>query len=362
MKILHTADNHFENSKIDEAIRCFEKIISVAEDKKVDLIVQAGDWFDKNILINSPAYYQTVPLITRLANIAPLIIVRGNHDPNHSLDAFPQLSARHPIMVFTDYTFATVSEIEIVAVPYKKRSDFNLPTGITLAESNPYMVSKTIEWFHSLPEKKGLRIFIGHLTIADASLANNQMISTSEPLFRPSDLLESNADVYFLGHIHNSRQAVLDKYPMRYSGPHYRTNFAEQQELGFWIYETEGKVWQWFASPTRPVKDVTLSEDEVRHFIKTGKLKSPLDLPENCEIRMKVDIPQELASSFNGDKLSSLTGAKVEKRILPQNTARSREIINLHRLTDKYREWAEKSNKPVTNTIIEYLETLELET
>jgi DNA repair exonuclease SbcCD nuclease subunit len=294
VKILHTGDNHFAPTSIEEAVKCFKHVIKIAKTEKVNLVINAGDWFDKNMLMNSPARRESVRLLCELADIAPIIMIRGNHDPEGSLDEFPMLRTKYPIHLFTEIThrvFEVDDPYEIITVPYIKKSDFSIPENMALVTADKYVATKIISQFANLPPKKYPRFFIGHLTITNASLANSQTISSNDVLISPVDLQKAKADAYFLGHIHQHEQSILEGLPIKYSGPHYRTRFDEQQELGFWIWE-DGE-WYRHKTPARRALTIHLTEEEVRNYIDDHK---SLDLAkyaedwEEMDIKIKLDV------------------------------------------------------------------------
>jgi DNA repair exonuclease SbcCD nuclease subunit len=356
MKILQTGDNHHDNNQIEESVRCFQPIIE--RSKLCDFAVQTGDWFDKNMLINSSAFQSSIELMKQWANETPIIMIRGNHDPLHSLDIFPKLQTKHPIYLYNELLFDTIvfnnNTVEVVAFPYMKKSDFNLPQGISLQEIDLFVSEKMRGFFNNLPEKKNFRIFIGHLTVTNASLATSQTISHGEPMLSPEDLLKSNADVYFLGHIHNHEQKIFKEHPMRYSGPHYRTNFGETQELGFWVWD-DGN-WEWNKTPIRKVAIFEFDAEETREILVN---KKPIDIPEDTDIKLKFNIPEEIASMADISRFENIPNIKIEKRIIPKIVARSAEISNHTKLVDKFVIYAKEKKIKATEGLKQKVEDLE---
>jgi DNA repair exonuclease SbcCD nuclease subunit len=346
-------------------VRCFKPIIETAIKEKVDLVIHAGDWFDKNMLMNSPARTESIKLIKELADVAPIVMVRGNHDPEGSLDELPMLRANHRIYLFTDIQYMEIYEegrtpFEIVAVPYMKKSDFNIPETMSIVEADKHVAKAIVKKFSKFPQKKALRFFVGHITVTNATLANSQTISSNDVLLSPSDLKKADADAYFLGHIHYHEQKVLKGLPMKYSGPHYRTRFDEEQELGFWIWEN--MKWKRYKTPSRKAVTIHLTEDEVREYVKNDKdldFSEYADDWENTDIKIKLDVPEELSSFIDADVLEEVTGAKVEKRIIPKITARSHEISTVKTLLDKFRIWAKARDIEVTPAMETYVDALE---
>lgn len=366
MKILHTADNHFEEGKLEEATRCFGDIIKTAKSEKPNLVVIAGDLFDRNMLIDSPAYHTVIDLMFELTEIAPIILIPGNHDPENSLEIFSSLNTTEPIYYLDKIKLWTIKDkyntkIEVVTVPYRKKSDFDLPDGTTIQEADKHVSTEIVKMFEELPDKKtDFRIFVGHFACYESSLANRQTISGNEPVFTVEELLKAKADVYFLGHIHNHEQKIFDGYPIRYSGPHYSTNFGETQELGFWIWE-DGEFF-WHKTSAKRSLNIKMDERLVLEFIKTGKVLMQIPREKNLLVKIKASVPEALSSQFDLKKLEEIIGARVEKVIIPKSTTRSANISNLTSLTEKFKEWASVKNIEVTDSMLAILEELEQQT
>jgi exonuclease SbcD len=101
MRILHTGDWHVGRalrgrSRAEEHRQVLAEIRAIALDREVDLILVAGDLFDS--AAPSPEAEQIVygALIDLAATGAPLVIVAGNHDNPHRLQAIrPLLELTH---------------------------------------------------------------------------------------------------------------------------------------------------------------------------------------------------------------------------------------------------------------------------
>ena len=81
-KILHFADLHIRlNSRHDEYRECLEKLYAGVNNlPKNSVIVFSGDGFHTKIEISPEALQLFSEMVRKLADIAPLIIVAGNHD------------------------------------------------------------------------------------------------------------------------------------------------------------------------------------------------------------------------------------------------------------------------------------------
>ncbi|MEE8600049.1 exonuclease SbcCD subunit D [Euzebya tangerina] len=95
MKVLHTADWHVGRtirgrSRAEEHRAALAQIAEVARDRAVDVAVVAGDQFD--VQAPSPEAEQIVwSALQALAEVAPVVVVAGNHDNPRRLDAVRNL-------------------------------------------------------------------------------------------------------------------------------------------------------------------------------------------------------------------------------------------------------------------------------
>ena len=83
IKIAHIADTHIKNLKYHYEYKIiFEELYDTLREEKPDYIVHCGDLAHTKTQL-SPEYFElATSFIKNLADIAPLIMVPGNHDGN----------------------------------------------------------------------------------------------------------------------------------------------------------------------------------------------------------------------------------------------------------------------------------------
>ncbi|MDX8151003.1 exonuclease SbcCD subunit D [Patulibacter brassicae] len=84
MRLLHTADLHLGRSLhrlplLDAQAAVLDQLVAVARDEQVDAVIIAGDVFDR-ALPPVEAVRLAGELLRRLAEIAPVLVISGNHD------------------------------------------------------------------------------------------------------------------------------------------------------------------------------------------------------------------------------------------------------------------------------------------
>ena len=83
MLVAHISDTHIRNLKYHYEYRqAFEDLYDKLQDQRPDIIVHTGDIAHTKTQL-SPEYFElTSEFLNRLANIAPLYVILGNHDGN----------------------------------------------------------------------------------------------------------------------------------------------------------------------------------------------------------------------------------------------------------------------------------------
>lgn len=96
MRVMATGDNHFDESKrFDECIRVHEWINEQVEQHRPHLFCLTGDIFERK---STPVERLAVAaFLLRLAEVCPVLMVRGNHDED--LEIFEKLRGKHPIVI-----------------------------------------------------------------------------------------------------------------------------------------------------------------------------------------------------------------------------------------------------------------------
>ena len=96
MKLLHTADWHLgarlgRHDRIDDHRAALQGLLAVADSERPDLIIHAGDLFDA-YRPPYPALRLGVTALQRLAEIAPTVVISGNHDSQALLEVLDDMA------------------------------------------------------------------------------------------------------------------------------------------------------------------------------------------------------------------------------------------------------------------------------
>ena len=101
IKVLHCADLHFDDEpgRLQNTIKCCNRIITTAQVEIPDLIAVAGDIFERGLVLGSPGTLAAIDFVYRCGNVAPVVITSGTptHDAANSTEVFNKLRTEHPI-------------------------------------------------------------------------------------------------------------------------------------------------------------------------------------------------------------------------------------------------------------------------
>ena len=176
-KILHTADSHFKRDRLDECIFNSMYIVDYATQTTPDLIVHAGDLLDRNTVVNSEEYLAAVDFIEDLSAIAPVLLVRGNHDPEGSFKVFNKFPNVYAFEKLDIFSFNQIDNIEypypvkVAVIPYQKTTSVS---GETVSKAHVSVADQLKEHlinFDKEKNEKGLKLVVAHVSVSGAELA-----------------------------------------------------------------------------------------------------------------------------------------------------------------------------------------------
>lgn len=369
IKALHTADNHLQKKRIDEAVRNFRFIVDRAKD--VDVVFIAGDLFDRNTTINSREYNEAVGIIHDLSNIAPVYIVRGNHDPENSLDVFSKIGNENNIHVYNDVFMGDIEDrngnkLFLLALPYLNPGSFGSQETIkdvynTATDYINSRIAEFIAYKTSYP-----KVIMAHLSVFGAELANSEQILSGEVMLSVDVLNHPDIDAVMLGHIHRNKQSIFNGTRIRYAGAHYRTRFDELATPGFCMWEIE-KGNTRVATENTPARDmckIVLNEEQTNSYIATGKL--PFDIPADSDVSIVAEVSEGFSHLIDKSKTDALNGqngsdVKFSTRVVPKVDSNVVEIHTKSTLAEKFIAWGNANNFPVPDTMVIKLNNIEIE-
>ena len=253
MKILHTGDWHVGKTiqgrtRIHEYEAVLAEITTLARFHSVDLVLVAGDIFDS---ASPPAEAERIAYraLMDLGEIAPVLVVPGNHDNERRFAAVaplfeatnvsvqPFITDDGPLEVKTkdgeraQIAFLPwVSQRYIIRAEQLMKMDAAAASGAFAARLRS-VIGKLCERF----DDDAVRLVIGHVTIASAAAGGGERAAqTLFDYWIDTTCFPSNVHYVALGHIHKM-QRMPGQMPVYYSGSPLQLDFSDTDDDRFAI-------------------------------------------------------------------------------------------------------------------------------
>jgi DNA repair exonuclease SbcCD nuclease subunit len=390
IKMIHTADFHYSKDNQDKALLSLEIVCDKAEKEEVDLIIIAGDLFDRPVNnTESSGFPALIKIIQRMMNIAPVVAVTGTptHDIAGCYEAFKEIEARNCFFILEPgkhYFLYLKNEKDPSCVDewYEEDEAVMLIFGIPEPQKSWFLKDQQLgkgETDEAI--KKGMRelllgmgslrkqytdipcLLIYHGAIAGSTLNNSQVLPAGGIQIGKDDLTLVGADYYALGHIHLAQQ--IGELPAYYPGSSFPVDWGETDQKSF-FYVTIEKIDGQFISavdrihyPHPPRKKIVLDhwpdQEEINNMV------------QGFQCLVKCKMTKETRSAIDDNRLldwinnaGAFPGSKVEVLIIPTETIRSEQITEATRLRDKVKIYADLSNEKISEDILEKADSLEL--
>ena len=261
-RIAHISDTHIRNLKYHmEYNHVFKQIYDSLKQEQPDYIVHTGDLAHTKTQL-SPEYFEMASnFLKNLADIAPTIIILGNHDGN--LKNGDRQDAVTPIIDALQHPRLTL---------LKSAGEYSPEPGLTF---NVLSVFDRDHW-QSPSNDNSINIALYHGAIQGCQVGSGFRLDHGEDDISIFD----EFDYAMLGDIHKIQMMNFDG-TIWYAGSTIQQNFGESQLKGYLMWNIRGKLAhsvekRLFRSP-RPFVTVQITED--------GQLPNA-DVPRNSRLRL----------------------------------------------------------------------------
>jgi exonuclease SbcD len=247
MRILHTADWHAGKGlqgrgRIEECDAVLEEIVAVARREEVDGIIVAGDLFDA---ASPPPEAERVVYraLLDLGEIAPVLVVPGNHDNERRLAAVAPAFARANVTIRAfvaeepvELTAKSGETARIVLLPwlsqrYILRADKLMGLDADdLSQEYAARATRIISHLARAFSTGTVNLFAGHLTVAGSRLGGGERVAqTIFHYWVDASVFPSDAHAVALGHIHKM-QRIPAPCPLYYCGSPMQLDFSDADD------------------------------------------------------------------------------------------------------------------------------------
>lgn len=226
VKVLHCADLHFDtpfkelskevsDTSKNELLEVFKKIIDLAIEENIEVLLIAGDVFD-NLTVNKNTLFFISDQIKRIKNIK-VFISPGNHDPYNDKSFYSMINWPENVYIFKgDMEFKEVKELNLIIWGAGFRNNY---------ENETLLKSINVE-------NNKINIMLLHGEIISANSKNEY-----NPIYI-NDIYKSNIDYIALGHRHKFSGILKEGMTTyAYSGCPQGRGFDEEGEKGVIIGE-----------------------------------------------------------------------------------------------------------------------------
>ncbi len=250
MKLLHTGDWHlgkrlFGVERMDEAEAALAEVAEVADRERVDAVVVAGDLLDRRI-VNAAAFGACLRAMERLARIAPVLAVAGNHDdPDLWIHLAPHLASsgihvagRVRPAEDAVLTLQTASgPLHAALLPWPEPARMALDAGASVQDARIRYADRVASVIRTYADEAlarrrrdgGAAVLVGHLMVDRARAGGGERELTMGITYAVSSAaLPADLDYIALGHVHRPQSIPGLAAPGRYAGSPLALDFSDE--------------------------------------------------------------------------------------------------------------------------------------
>jgi len=280
--ILHMADLHIEDDPwtLGHLKKAASIILPILQAEKPSLIVIAGDYFHKNLPLDSEGTRFAIDFLRNLSFHAPILILEGTetHD-RKSLDVLSSVQTSNPVTFVTEPSIVSfpgipgLEDCDFYCMPGIKKKSFKPIAeryGLDLLKTSPgdlaaYQFQKWAEDQLCRPGRDA--VFVGHIQLGLGGL--EKMTTGYEPIISPATIEFIKPSLGLLGHVHD----LISHGKYHYSGNLVPKTMIESEIVsisddlqvktersaprkGFYIHKRlpEGGTWQNVFHPVETVR------------------------------------------------------------------------------------------------------------
>jgi exonuclease SbcD len=246
VKLLHTADWHVGKtlqgrSRADEHSSVLSEMTGIAQREKVDAILIAGDLFD-SASPSPEAERIAFRALLDMRDVAPVVVIPGNHDNDRRLLAFAPVFEharvtvragvkREPVLIET-----AGGPLRVAAVPWlsqryiTKAADVMAKDADDLSGQYSARMRSVVKTLTGDFADDAVNVVLGHMTIVGGELGGGER--TAQTIFDyyvDATIFPANAHYAALGHLHKAQQ-MPGPCPVWYCGAPMHLDFSDTDD------------------------------------------------------------------------------------------------------------------------------------
>lgn len=246
MKIMHIADLHIgrtinQFALLEDQALVLNQIIEQIDEEKIDVLVIAGDIYDRSIPSKEAMQvYEKFLLAVNIERKIPVLAVSGNHDGaerlGHAKSYFKQFNYHLSTAIEDSFEPVVIEDVHFYLVPYIEpayaRHFFENESIRTHEDTYQAIISRIKETL----DKDKTNILVSHLFVAGGAVTESERELVIGTVENVNKSLFDPFDYTMLGHLHTPDAIHDDK--VFYSGSILRYSFSEiGQRKGYRIFD-----------------------------------------------------------------------------------------------------------------------------
>lgn len=361
MLIAHTGDWHItEGPRFESTLRCLDFIVAEGTERRVDLWLVPGDLTGTTVPHKMTILERITiaDILQRMAQVAPVVVVYGNHDFPGDLEIFSRLRAPFTVHVASRPETFAICGARVYCLPYPQKRFLVAQQGMGAVEQQNQVAGGLLrailmEWSADRREHADKpAVLAAHLNIGGSRVAGGEVLIGQEIELAPIDLEALGVDYAALSHIHLHQQMASNAW---YAGSPDRSNFGETDEKGFLLacISPTGTTVERVLTPARRLVTVHCEWGELDgQWCWTADDVPAAATLNGTEVRLRVDVPEEGRANCPVEKLEAQLRAegalnvKRELRIIPKVRVRSEAIRTAHTTAEKLTAWFDSVGTP----------------
>ena len=246
MRLVHLSDLHItEGPRLADQARIMGEI--VAKSGSPDLWLVTGDLYGKSVPHRSTPLERGAlfPALAAMAEVAPVVVVAGNHDHADDIAGLEHLGGAWPVTVVQTARaweeMTPTGSAHLYALPYPTKRWLLAGGGnLTVAESQAAIEARLggllTLWRARVAGRRAAdpstpHIGLGHFQVAGCQTSGGEVLAGQEIELTPAALESLDVDYGALGHLHLNQEVARRWW---YVGSPWRTDFGEVEPDKYW--------------------------------------------------------------------------------------------------------------------------------
>jgi len=241
-RLLASGDNHWcKRIRFAECVRVHQWMTGIASELKVDAFLDGGDIYEEESGIEEREAVDE--WLLSMADVAPVLIARGNHDRPADLLGHARLRTRHPIIIEERANVHWIGPAAVATVAWPDRSEF-LARLASAELADDAVITALRDVLRGLGDvlaaHDGPRILLGHFMVDGSKTSTGQPLLGQPIRVGLEDLALACAHLGLMSHVHAFQQWDIAGAPHLYIGSPFRTDFGQLEKKYVTFAEFDG--------------------------------------------------------------------------------------------------------------------------